>query len=697
MDLKDFTIDPMVGVMDTRTPEGELPFEHFRLVLNMDSSGLRRRCRMGGWTRFGSDSPVGFENQDLHDQLLGCLRYREGYSEELTDYYGLSYDYDYCAGPTLMRTGCREHITLIQEVISISKERRLIVGTKSRLYALNTFSGNWKVLADGLGGAYAADNCDCGYVRTKTAQIGNFVFFTNGIDPVLYWDIGGGPAVSGRAVCNQWTSDYVTELVALNILRANLLSQWQGFIFIADVVKEGDTLPSSIFWSDFNEPLSFIPGADSAAGFIDLGKGERVVAMEPIGGQFRVYTMRGKEKAIYEVALVGGDEIFNFREIYRGPDGVEFPNSLVNTGSKHYWIGDSGLFELGEYDRTPTRTEWMHLASGVIDKGLPAKWVTDFDGLSSFGPVNRSQCEQVVGGYDSRRRALWFSWPTQGSECNNMSLMFNLEYGGASLVDHGFDAFGMCRPDFTVSLRDFMVENGICPESALVEDKEGMPYGYGEVVYPEFPIYYIVNETENPDLPSHANSMCAMFDDVRLDDYCRICEGDSLFLMSSATDKCLKQFEPDQYVRERYTGDEVAYTCPYTGYGEYEDDGYYSLLQGGAFSYGARQEKLIRNLIVEYEAVTQADPNLLYCQIGWGAQPGCMTWSDTEPRELTCLTDKTAAQSARDNTRPNLKATFPVYRAGSFLAYRLYVTGTGGGAAFNVVTQKVRLKQGRWT
>lgn len=686
----------MTGAMDTRTPEGELPLEHFRLVLNMDASGLRKRCRMGGWTRFGVDSPFGFENQDLHDQMLLCATYQQSFSEGMEDYYGLGYDYEYCFGEVLTRDGCSEHITMIYEAITISKQRRLIVATKSRIYALNAVAGNWKILADGLGGAYGIGNCGCTHVRTKVAQIGNFVFFTNGIDPLLYWEIGGGASQSGNAMCAQWASDYVTELMALNIVRANLVAHWQGFLFIADVVKDGDTLPSSIFWSDFNDPLSWIPGGESAAGNVDLGKGERVVAMEAIGGNFRVYTIRGKEKAIYEVALVGGDEVFNFREIYRGPDGVEYPNSLVNTGNRHYWIGESGIFELGEYDRTPSRTEWIHLASGVIDKGLPAKWLKGFDGLASFGPVEQSRCEQVVGGYDSRRRTLWFSWPADNSECNNMSLALNLEYGGASLVDHGFDAFGMVRPDYSTSMRDLLVAEGVCSEAELVEVKEAMPYGYNEDHTPEIPIYYIINETEDPNAATHPNSMCAVMGDLYLDDYCRLCEGDSVFLLASATDKTLKQFTPDEYARERYVNPGVAYGCPYTVDGTYADDGYTSMIQGGAFSYGARQEKLITNIAIEYESVPQSEPNLLNCQVAFGAQPGCMTWVDTEPRELRCLTEKTDAESLADNTRPSLIATFPTYRAGSFLAYRFYVDGTGGGCCFNVLTQRVRLKQGRW-
>lgn len=830
MALRDFNLAPLNGPFDVRSADGEMLPNAFRIVLNMDMAEFGKRCRLGGWRKFGTDSPYGFFNQDLHSQLTDCLSYQHSITEEQVDYYGIETDYTYCTGPEQFRDGCTESITMLQEVVTVSKKRILLAGTKSRIYALNERFGNWQIVADGLGGHYDADdNCACSSIRTQVCQIGNLVFFSNNVDPVLYWSIDDGGPLQGVALCNQWVAQYLTDLTALGIVRVGVIAVWQGFLFCGNVIKEGQYQTSSIYWSDFNNPLSFIPGGESAAGFIDLGRGERIVAMAPLGGYLMVYTSRGSEKVIYRVDQVGEPEIFNFKEIYRGPDGVEFQYSLVNLGAAHWWVGQAGIFALGEYDGSPQRPQWVHLASGVIDQGVRSEWLSDFDGLESFGPVNKSKCDLVVGGYDSNRKTLWFSWPTQGSECNNMSLILNLEYGGASLVDKGFMCFSMHRPDYSPSLRDVLSELGICTVPELLNNKEGIAYGMdwssgviptpgtqtpvwqydraaswpgrpcddsqiagsasayywglqsdqnpndfltgdqvgfsvalflneialsnpGVVLGPiywdwspvtnglsanikwlsgitdpenpegnvnilfdgaanlavEFcppgsggggttnPPKYIVNATEDPNLPSDPDSVCARFEGRYLDDYCQRCEGDPLFLMSDADDLTIKQFSPHDFLRERYAGTQFAYGCPYSDPGEYDNLGYWSMMQLGANNFGPQQEKFINSVLIVFDPIAQTIPNLLHIQIGSGQQPGCITWSDTEPQDFACLTNKTAAEARAQNTRPSRYASFPTYRAGAWLTWRFFLNGTGGGGCFDSVTSKLRLKQGRW-
>lgn len=782
--FKDFSVRPLDGAFDVRTPSGEMNFYDFRIVLNMDLTDQRKRCRMGGWQKLLSDSPFGFKNQDLHDQLVGCQGYYESFDQSVTyphtltgysypiwypgtsfsdeveiegdgtlfygyapayyetyppyqslgyficdsyvgypydgsgdSYYELcygtlipgyttegygagdpvptylgpySYDYNYCGDYAYTRDHlCRETITLLFEAVSISGRRKLIAGTKSRLYVLNERSGNWRILLDGQSGAYSFDNCDCAQRRFKVAQVGNVVIITNNFDPVMTWEIDAGPGG-----CDMWSAEFVPDLQGLGIQKAGVVAAWQGFAFLADVQVNNEHQGSRVYWSDLNDPRTWAPGGGTAAGFVDLGLGERVVAISPIGGQLRVYTIRGDEKAIYDVSIVGGTEILSFNEIYRGPDGIEYENSLVNTGGSHVWLSSSGIMVLGEYDRTPQRIEWIYKADGVFYNGLPGEWLRDFDGLSGFGSVNKDYCHNVVGGYNSERKQIWFSWPTDDNQCANVSLVLNPVYKSVTLVDHGFSAFLTYRPDFTQALRDFLAQYAGCDPSEMLMPKEGEALPVEPAPYSPA---YIRNYYEDPDLPADPNSLCGYLAGATLEDLCESCGVESVFVMASAADKCLKEFTPNQGYRERYVESAYSYPCPETIDGDYTNDGYVSLLQADAGDWKIKTEKLVSKICVDYTAEDQTTPSKLHCELAYGEQPECLGWDrSAETKNLECLTDRSRMQHRLRNTRPDTLPTFKFHRRGVYLAWRFWVGGTGGLSCFNGVTLSVRNPQSDW-
>lgn len=601
------------------------------------------------------------------------------------------YDYSYCQEQEYVRAGCREPITLIHEFTTAAGRRRLLIGAKSKLAVLNERGGNWRIIADGLGGNYSEDtNCDCSSRRFRVAQIGQIMVITNDYDPLLFWPMDAGPTG-----CDFWSAEYVTDLLTLNITKAHVVAAWNGYVFIANVEQENERHPNRIFWSDFNNPLSWIPAANSDANSQDLGLGERIIRAETIGGRLLLYTKKNPvEYGIYEVRLIGGDAVFAFAELYRGPDGVEYENSLINLGDRHYWLSQSGIMEMTEFDRAPHRIEWMHRADGVFYKGLEDEWLKSFPGLDGFGSVNKDACEQVIGFYDSERRALWFSWPTDDNECPNMSLRLNLAYEHASLVDHGFTAGAMHKPDYTEALRDWLAEEAGCDPLDLLMDKEGVPYSYD---HPTEPPAYIRNETEDPDLAADPDSLCARVAGTDINDLCNACDADAILILADASDRTLKEFTPDTYYRERYINEGVTYNCPQTTPGDYALDGYYSMLQGDAMAFGQKAEKLINRSEVDYVAEEQTVPNDLTFHVGYGQQPRCLTWDTTAAdQQLKCLTENSAAQHAANNTRPSLLATYNYYRRGVYISWRMYTSGTGGASCFNGVTLSVRLVQGQW-
>lgn len=581
-----------------------------------------------------------------------------------------------------LQSVCREAITALFAVNSVGGRRRLIAATRSRIYVNDDRNGNWRIIADGLGGGCAKeDDCTCSSKRFRIAALGNTVLFTNGVDPVLAWEFDSKPEG-----CFFWSADYVAQLRQLSIDSAEVVQSWNGFAFVGNVSEGGDKFASRFYWSDYNAPLSWIPGGESLAGYHDFGNGEKILAMEPIGGRLRIFT----DKAIYDCILVRDPEqVFSIQEIYRGPNVLRYAFALVNTGDTLVWMGESSLYIMAEYDRTPQRIEWIHQAAGVIYQGIRAEWVQNFDGLPPFGSVNKNQCNQAVGGWDSMRQAIWFSWPTDNNVCPNMSLVLWPRYAKASIVDHGFTAFVNHRPDFRMSIRDFLWTRGFCEALDLLLDKEGIPYTYGGGEY----FQYLYNRYESTAYPMDPASAIASLCGVCLYDICESCDVDVRFLMASAADKTIKEFTPNQCVREMLDS-EVTFPFPNTSAATYTDVGYYSMMQGDPYDYNTPVEKLIVTANLNYVAAIQTTPNSLYYQVSYGMQPECQSWADSDAVPLECLDPPDFEEDT--NARPGEIPRFAFYNAGSYLGWRFYTFGTGGAFCTTSTMISLRRAQGCW-
>lgn len=611
-----------------------------------------------------------------------------------------AYLYEYCGTYGYIREGCREAITLLKEFASDETSRKLIAATQTRIYQLNERTGNWRIIADGLGGLSSADTydctvkaiCDCGQRRFRAAQLGNYMLFTNNFDPVLAYLFD--QTASG---CEMWSAQPVEDLVALEIDRAVAITSWKGFMFIGNITSDGQAFPDRVMWSDFNNALSWIPLSSNEAGAQDIGFSQKILAMEPLGDFLYIYT----DTSVVQVTLVDkAAGRFRFREMYKGAAALRYPNTLVNTGDAHIYFGNDGIYSLTLFDTQPQRLEWIHRASGAVFKGVGAGYVADFDYLDAFGPINKSECNQAVGGYDDTEKCVWYSWPTDDAQCPNMSLVLNLRYGSASLVDHGFTAFSNYRADTRPNIRDWLKEQKICQPSQLPAVlKEGTPYPGAEVPFVNPPLY-LFNPTENLDLPMHQDSWCARLGDLHIQDICETCDAGTVFVMASATDYSLKQFTPDLYYRERFspggTCSDAIWATAQDG-AVYCSDGYSSMMQSDMNTFGISAEKLISRVLIDYEAEVQSTPNRLAVQIAYGAQPKCTTWKDIGHRDLRCLTEETAARHEADNTRPDLAAKYPTWYRGRYIGYRFYVDAveggtkvTGGGSCFNRVELRIR-------
>lgn len=709
-------------MMDLRSDPSEIGVGNFRISLNMACRESGKLCRSGGWVKLFADAENGFNNQDLHDQLITLQDYREslehvfsqpseivdytspyftgaGYGEDGFGYgYGVpvpiftpggSYIYETC-GDYFTRPGCREAVTMLVKIGSDSGSRRLLAGTRSRLYELSESSGNWRLIADGLGGTYtnsSEDNCDpCSNVRLQQAQLLGYTVFTNDFDAPFAYQFGAG--IDG---CNMRAAHQIEDLVALGITRAGCVCEYKGFILFADLTQDGHNYPGRVVWSDFNAPISFLPlPGISLANFADIAFNERILKMEQLGDYLMVYT----DEAIHRGSLVlrqesGGiiSEVFNFTELYKGPDSLKYRHTLVNTGASHIYASKDSLQLMMPNDRRPQLIEWIHKAGGAIYNGVN-EFSTELQSLNedisealNFGKLNESRCHQFVGGYDDLNKEVWYSWPTDNNNCPNVSLRLNLKYSSPGIVNHGFTSFCSFSPDQRPSIREWLISIGACTPDDFQLVKEG-PSGIDPEPPAVIPLY-IWNETEDPSLPSHPLSICAALGNQSLGDICHSCSVGPIFIAASAEDLCLKELRDDIYVRERFAGF------------SYVDDPYPSFIQSGAEDFGTEVEKTINLITLEYRAVLQTTPSLVYSAVGFGSQASCPTWRDIGSRQLKCLTNKSRAEHEAARTRPSLDAKFPTYYRGKFLNYRYWTLGFGGGACYSKVELDVRNAQTR--
>lgn len=571
---------------------------------------------------------------------------------------------------------CREAITHLRAAGSDESYRTLIAATKSRIYASNDYTGNWRIIADAQGGAQntLADCLTCNPRRFRSAQLGNYILFTNDFDPILSWKFGDAPHGD-----NVWSADQVLDLLLIGLTKARCITEFNGFIILGDVEIEGQNKSSRIYWSDYNNPTAWLPSDQSLANYHEFGLGEKVLRVEPLGRYLMVYT----DKQVYQGVFVGDsipDLVFQFNVIPTD-NPLRYEHSLVNTGTSHIYLSDTGVYEVTASYPRPSRTEWIHRASSAIFNGVGSDILAGFVGLSPFDSINQNQCDNVVGGYNSLTEEIWFSWPTGDNACPDMSIVFNVRYQAADLFDHGFAAFTNYKPDFRPTIRDWLNDEGVCEVDEEDFVKEGLPLDFEPGDAPS----YLFNPEEDPDEELHDASWCVQLGDTTTEDLCERCTSSPVFLAASAQDFTIKEFDNDSYVREIYDADED----------EYNSDGYYTLIQSDMGRWGVVEEKTIKQLNISFDAEEQEPPSDLIAEISYSSQPRCVTWKNIGSRELRCLTEKTASQHSENNTRPDLSAKYQTLYRGGYIGYRFFLGGIGGASCFSEVTLTMAKAQAR--
>lgn len=392
----------MSGSMDARSSPDEVELNGWRYILNTRIDTKNKICRATGFDKHLTRD--NYNNQDLHDQLLSKVG-----------------------------SSARQPINFLFEAISTRKTTKLLAGTKNAIYALNNATGNWKSIWDN----FNSEN------RMRGAQLGDTVYLTNNSDNIKYWQFDQGITEDD----NQSVAD-IPDLATIGITKVALVAIWKDVVFLMGCVVDGTLISNSIFWGDYQKPLSFIPQDGSLAGRRDLDLNETILGALPLSNRLLIYTNR----SIWEAAVSSTGFVINKR--YDPKDGdacLFYPNTLVSTGDKHVFCGRDGIYTYSLFEEKPLKVDWLHKASSVM---------YDF--------FDADNCNIHVAGYNTDKKEVMISYAKLGESLPSETLVFNTDYPFAYVLDHGFSAFVTYTLKEPVQiLQDFLLDHGICIQSQI--------------------------------------------------------------------------------------------------------------------------------------------------------------------------------------------------------------------------------------
>ena len=399
-----------------------------------------------------------------------------------------------------------------------------------------------------------------------------------------------------------------------------------------------------------------------------------------------------------------------------------------------------------------------------------------------------------VSGYNPRTKELFFSWSSSqsASDLPDRTICFNLEYGHASYIDHGFTSMVNYQSYNQMSVRDFLMEvivdgdrlspafnASICDCDASLDDAiQGDPFVLGRTASFTDNTCETTNTSTSVDCESTASikvghsvsgsgipagavvsavvdgdtftissaatatasdvtltfktsvypslwkadgedvgscnlsqyidewncvanggnwtptskesySLCEKLGSALFTDYCEGGTGGGVFVMASAEDYFLKQYDTAYYNRDIHT--------PVAGQSAiYNPTGYESILESGAMHFETDNEKTLQRITLEYSGIT-SDSVTAAMKFGKANQPDLLltgsAYTTLTDQELLSYQSSASTSDIDGNLiSPDDKAYFNNYTRGRYIGYQLKLTGTGA-ATLSRLTLSTRLAE----
>ena len=240
-------------------------------------------------------------------------------------------------------------ICAIDNYYKYNGDQYLMVITTTKVYYYNDQT---KLFVDITGGTPLTGQVKIP-VLTENAQ--NYFIFTNGVDPVKYWQ---GPS-SGNIANLPGLTDVVPWLSGgtTAVVKAKSLLYAKNFLLLFGTTETNGSstvdYPQRLRWSSLGDITTWKNTnqtlQDLQAGWADLSDG---VDWAQCLGVLGDYVVAYKERSIQVLSYVGGDEIWDKWPAIKGV-GLLAPKAVLDLGDKHIFVGPANLYSFDLRDTTP--------------------------------------------------------------------------------------------------------------------------------------------------------------------------------------------------------------------------------------------------------------------------------------------------------------------------------------------------------
>lgn len=659
------TIEPLHGLLDASSAPDQVSAGSFVDRLNLRTDRRGRHVRGNGWSKFlGLKMSAIMHNQDLHDQLLSLV---------------------------LSGSQEREPITFLQQFKTMFGESVLLAGTQRRLYKFYPDYANWQLIADGMAGVYSSVSKH--HPQWNAAQVLNKVVITNNIDPPQKYTINDSDT-------GQLLSE-IDSLKDLNVEKAGVVGSWRGVVFLGDIIIGGKHEPYHIIWSDYRKPFNFDPGEEETiAGYQDLDYREKIIAMKELGDYWLIYT----DHSIWQVTVVGGAEVFNFRilysDIYTADGCLYYPNTLTSVGNAHVYLGRDGVYFIDLSMNKPKKVDWVNAADEIIFRNINSEAFLSHKGI--YNPITKE---------------LFFSYATGESSIPNETFRINLESQVIDRIDSGMTTATLYTAEESLTVNEFLVQYKICsPDKFTDTESQKESYVDRRIGRPASSLntdsvatgpLYIYNDPEITSAgetadTAGADSLCSVLNAngiYGIDDICAPSNLAPDLIFASSEDWCIKTYDTDKYYREIILDDlsgekskEVtADDDTVIGYDpfdvDYNEMGYYSRILTGAMDFDRSDiEKLITMVEAEIIPLIHAPGTTPELRLKVGVSDRArnpaliednkyIIWrqQDTNIYKIGSDIELTGTLHKENRTRYNTPIKWPLYILGKYIYIELAI------------------------
>lgn len=209
--------------------------------------------------------------------------------------------------------------------------------------------------------------------------------FTNGKDPLLYWD---GNAANDAVAVPGWPASTICKVVVA----------FRFHLFALDIDNASGTFENLILWSDAAEPgtlpSTWTPAASNEAGStIVADTPGRCVTGARLGTQLMIY----KPQSVYAIEYVGQqpDNIFTVRPVLRS-QGALSTHCVVDIGNRHFVVGNDDV---------------------ILFDGISAQSVAE-NRIKTFlaNSIDETNSPNTFVVRDINKREIWICAPEAGSQ-----------------------------------------------------------------------------------------------------------------------------------------------------------------------------------------------------------------------------------------------------------------------------------------